>query len=57
MREEFFWPFPFVFIPSGDMDFECMERDEDYVRVIPESYNKYIVTSTSTIWLYTSGRL
>jgi hypothetical protein len=28
---------------SGDMDFDRVERDEDYEPTIPERYNKYIV--------------
>jgi hypothetical protein len=30
---------------SGDMDFDHVERDEDYEPTIPERYNKYVVAS------------
>jgi hypothetical protein len=30
---------------SGDLDFDHVERDEDYEPTIPERYNKYTVTS------------
>jgi hypothetical protein len=30
---------------SGDLDFDRVERDEDYEPTIPERYNKYTVTS------------
>jgi hypothetical protein len=33
---------------SDDVDFERVERDEDYELTIPERYNKYIVTSDSS---------
>jgi hypothetical protein len=34
-----------VSIKSGDIDFECVEHDEDYDPMIPERYNKYVVPS------------
>jgi hypothetical protein len=33
---------------SGDIDFERVERDEDYEPTIPVRYNKYVVTSDSS---------
>jgi hypothetical protein len=30
---------------SGDIDFECVECDEDDEPTIPERYNKYVVPS------------
>jgi hypothetical protein len=30
---------------SGDLDFDRVERDEDYEPIIPDRYNKYTVTS------------
>jgi hypothetical protein len=30
---------------SGDLDFECVERDENYEPTVPERYNKYVVPS------------
>jgi hypothetical protein len=30
---------------SGDLDFDRVERDDDYEPTIPERYNKYTVTS------------
>jgi hypothetical protein len=30
---------------SGDLDFDRVERDEDYEPTIPERYNKYYVPS------------
>jgi hypothetical protein len=32
---------------SGDINFECVEHDEDYKPTIPERYNKYAVPSDS----------
>jgi hypothetical protein len=28
---------------SGDIDFDCVDRDEDYEPTIPERYNKYVM--------------
>jgi hypothetical protein len=30
---------------SDDIDFDCVDRDEDYEPTIPERYNKYVVSS------------
>ena len=36
---------------SGDLDFDRVERDEDYEPTIPERYNKYVVSSQGTMTL------